>query len=375
MKYALIVMEANPLHYGHHYLIRRAREDGYRLVILMSGSFTQRGLPVVTDKFQRARDLIDAGSDLVITLPVQIATSYGEMFSFGAMSIADRLELIDAVYCGTEWGDNRTFDEIYAFEQRDIFARALKDAMAKGTSYSHAYLDALKKKDPSWEKLFQSNALLAYGYYKALKALGADIDLKLVARTDDPRLPLLSATEIRRLYATDPEAASRYSFKTPPQYDERALCDVLYILYRFLSTEGPLTLGGYDGYENGIDRRIEKNLKTSPNFSDFLSRAQTKRYSKWRISRILLHKLLGLNSEDIRRAASEQDTFQVLAYNDAGIRFLSRAKHTSANLLTNFKHAKKYPSEQRDFLANERRATDLWNVLAAVYFGRYFYGK
>lgn len=80
MPYALIVAETNPLHYGHTYLIRRAKESGYGVVVLMSASFTQRGLPVVTDKFTRANDLVKNGADVVITHPVQSATSGGEFF-------------------------------------------------------------------------------------------------------------------------------------------------------------------------------------------------------------------------------------------------------------------------------------------------------
>lgn len=43
MPYALIVAETNPLHYGHTYLIQRAKESGYGVVVLMSASFYAAG--------------------------------------------------------------------------------------------------------------------------------------------------------------------------------------------------------------------------------------------------------------------------------------------------------------------------------------------
>lgn len=375
MNYALIVMETNPLHYGHHYLIQRAKEDGYGIVVLMSASFTQRGLPVVTDKFSRAQDLIAAGADLVVTLPIQIATSYGELFSYGAMAIAERIGEIRAVYCGTEWGNVDAFDAILSYESSSSFQNRLKAELDRGESYSGAYLEALVEKDASWQSLFQSNALLAYGYYKALKSLNSTIRFVPIPRTKDSRIAGISASTIRKLYATDPDSCRHYAFKTPPQYDEKVLYERLYRLYRHLLLEGSLDLSDYDGYENGIDRRIERYLKSESSFEEFLESAKTKRYSKWRLSRILLHRLLRLTAKDIERSVERQRIFQVLAHNESGNQFLSLIKSRPVTLLTNFKHIKKYTPEDRAFLESERRATDLWNVLTAGRFGHDFYGR
>ena len=50
MKICGIICEFNPLHNGHEYLIREAKQMGYNVLCLMSGNFTQRGLPAVLDK-------------------------------------------------------------------------------------------------------------------------------------------------------------------------------------------------------------------------------------------------------------------------------------------------------------------------------------
>ena len=52
-----IIAEYNPYHNGHSYqleALRRSHPDT-RVIIAMSGSFTQRGTSVVLDKWTRAR--------------------------------------------------------------------------------------------------------------------------------------------------------------------------------------------------------------------------------------------------------------------------------------------------------------------------------
>ena len=70
MKITAVIAEYNPLHNGHLKLIKKARKETKpdALVIVMSGSFTERGDICVTDKYTRAQWAIDCGADLVIEL-------------------------------------------------------------------------------------------------------------------------------------------------------------------------------------------------------------------------------------------------------------------------------------------------------------------
>ena len=372
MPYALIVAETNPLHYGHTYLIQCAKARGYSVIVLMSGSFTQRGIPVVTDKFTRAEDLIAQGVDLVITHPVQSATSAGELFSYGAMCVTTRLPAIDGVFCGTEFGDEDVFHAMYHYEQTNDFKSRLKDAMNGGASYAAAYKKAFAEKDPEWTQLFQSNALLAYGYYKSLKKLSSPIPLKMVNRKESD--DILSASALRQMSEKNAPEVKAYCAGTAPAYRESDLCDSLFRIYRSAILTSELDLSPYDGYEIGIDQRINKLIRSATDFHAFLDQAKTKRYSRWRIARLLLHHQLAMDRDNIRASIENQKAYQVLAFSDKGTDYLRLAKTSSTNLLTTYKQRKNLSTDQQRILSFEERATDLWSVLTATEMGRDYLG-
>lgn len=371
MPYALIVAETNPLHYGHTYLIQQAKESGYGVVVLMSASFTQRGLPVVTDKFTRARDLVENGADVVITHPVQSATSGGEYFSYGAMGVASKLPLVDAVFCGTEFGDETTFHAIYDYEKTEQFHSRLRAFMESGASYAAAYKQALEVEKTSWGQVFQSNALLAYGYYKSLKQLAPAIPLVMVKRACD-KDRIRTASAIRAM--SDGREMTKFCAGSPPQYRETELADALYRFYRGLWLLNPMDLSAMAGYEVGLDKRILACMRKAATFREFTELVKTRRYSRWRIARLLLHASLAMDQESIEDAMTQQQTFQVLAFSEAGKNYLRAAKKSSVTLLSNFKQVKKSSLDDQKFLAYEEKATDLWSLLTAGKMGRDFRG-
>lgn len=371
MPYALIVAETNPLHYGHTYLIRRAKKSGYGVVVLMSASFTQRGLPVVTDKFTRANDLVKNGADVVITHPVQSATSGGEFFSYGAMGVASRLPFIDAVFCGTEFGDSATFDAIYRYEKTDAFHARLRTAMESGVSYAAAYKQVLEAEDKSWSQVFQSNALLAYGYYKSLKQLATMIPLVMVERAQDGE-KICSASAIRAI--SDAREIKKFCAGSLPQYKESDLVESLYRIYRGLWLSSPPDLTSFAGYEIGLDKRIHSCLRKAKTFDAFTELVKTRRYSRWRIARLMLHAFFGMDKATIEAAMVHQHTFQVLAFSEEGKNYLRKAKNSSVTLLTNYKQVKKCSLDEKRFLAFEEKATDLWSTLTSGEMGRDYRG-
>ena len=66
-----IIAEYNPFHLGHQYHLQQARQslDFEGTIVVMSGHFTQRGTPTLTDKWLRAHMAILGGADLVLELP------------------------------------------------------------------------------------------------------------------------------------------------------------------------------------------------------------------------------------------------------------------------------------------------------------------
>ena len=111
-----IIAEYNPLHLGHQFHITKTREliqknaskasdASHYIITILSGDFVQRGLPAILDKHTRARMALEAGSDLVLELPVSYALSSGEGFAFGGVSLLHQLGCVDSLSFGSEAGE------------------------------------------------------------------------------------------------------------------------------------------------------------------------------------------------------------------------------------------------------------------------------
>ena len=85
MRVTGIIAECNPLHEGHRYLIKEAREQTCAdyIVIALSGDYVQRGAPSILSREARTEALLSAGADLVVELPLYAACS-------GADRLGDR---------------------------------------------------------------------------------------------------------------------------------------------------------------------------------------------------------------------------------------------------------------------------------------------
>lgn len=84
-----IIAEYNPLHQGHLYQLKEAKRQlgkDLNCIIIMSGDFTQRGLPAVLPKELRAECIIKEGTDLVLELPPHFALAPASLFAQGAIA-------------------------------------------------------------------------------------------------------------------------------------------------------------------------------------------------------------------------------------------------------------------------------------------------
>lgn len=102
-----IIMECNPFHEGHAYLLKEARRrtGADYIVVALSGDYVQRGEPAVFDKYIRAEQVLRAGADLVLELPLYAACGSAEYFARGAVALLDRLGVVTDLCFGSESGD------------------------------------------------------------------------------------------------------------------------------------------------------------------------------------------------------------------------------------------------------------------------------
>ena len=113
MTIAGIIAEYNPFHNGHEYMIQKVKEEtGADYVIaVMSGDFTQRGIPGIADKHTRAKMAVACGADAVFELPVRCSTASAEQFATGAVALLGALSCVDYLAFGSECGNLSDFSK------------------------------------------------------------------------------------------------------------------------------------------------------------------------------------------------------------------------------------------------------------------------
>lgn len=204
-----IVAEYNPFHNGHLNQIKKTKEiigDAY-IVAIMSGNFTQRGLPAIADKFSRAKAAVSAGVDMVIELPAIFATQSADIFAGGAIKIIKSMGIFDYISFGAE-SDN--IEELK--EAAEFFASpsaesetVLRNCLSEGDSFPRARARAYTSVTGNdGDFLSHSNNILALEYLKHISLV--DLDIKSIAierkgpdfNDEDLNLNVSSATSIRK---------------------------------------------------------------------------------------------------------------------------------------------------------------------------------
>ena len=148
MKICACITEYNPFHLGHlkHIDYMKCVLGAEKIIVVMSGNFTQRGEPAVLNKFIRARQAIIAGADLVIELPTVFATANAESFATGAINLIHSLGCVDGLCFGVESGDRDAYLKLALAmnDESKEFKKALKEKLDSGISLAKAKFEALK---------------------------------------------------------------------------------------------------------------------------------------------------------------------------------------------------------------------------------------
>lgn len=322
-----IVAEYNPFHNGHKYQLEQAKKlsGDDTAVVVMSGSFVQRGEPALCSKWARAQMAVSCGANLVVELPVCFAVRSAEFFARGAVSLLNALN-VDRVAFGCETSDVdrlKTAARILKSGDADRLAK-LKAAIDEGLSYPAAVTKAY----PEYaDILSKPNNLLALEYIKAGAANPMPIQRIGIDHDGGCSGEYASASYIR----ANPDKASDYmpyeSYKIleneiknggcPP--DPMRLSDIALAKLRGETAE---SLSKVCDVAEGIENRIIKFAKESASLEELYDKVKTKRFTHARIRRIVISSLLGI-TEDLKN--STPDYIRVLGADKKGFELLKKA--------------------------------------------------
>lgn len=363
-----IIAEYNPFHNGHLYHIQETKRLTQQpVIVVMSGSFMQRGEPAVLSKWQRASCAVQGGADLVLELPCVFTLRSAEFFAKGAVQLLAATGCVNTLACGTEHPQSDFKAAASLACSAEAQAR-LRELLQNGLSYAQA-----------WEKILGANTafrspnnILALEYTKALLQTSADIQPLYLQRTDEGYNSttignsIASASAIRRAMADGNESWQQ----AVPDYTHAALAagsynaQLLWLLLKYrLRLLTPQQLAERCEASEGLENLLSKAADCA-SLQSALAACSSKRYTASRIRRLLLQILL-----DKQKTVWQQQApayMRVLAFNNIGRQLLHRMK-TSAQLpiINNLgKNALCNDSvAYRTQLSAEVTATDLWSLL------------
>ncbi|WDU84063.1 nucleotidyltransferase [Caloramator sp. Dgby_cultured_2] len=376
MKVTGIIVEYNPLHNGHLYHLQQTKQvtNCDYVVAVMSGNFVQRGEPAIVNKWARAEAALNAGVDLVIELPVIYSISSAENFAYGAISILNKLNIIDSICFGSESGDIEPLFKIAQIlaEEPKEYKNLLKKFLKQGLPYPKAREFTLNNYFKDTNNLLQtSNNILGVEYLKALIKLNSNIKPYTIKRIknnyNDINITsnIASATSIRHNFdnydlikTTMPEFSfeiiqrEKQLGKGPVNLNN--LADLIFYKIRSLTAN---ELSKIHDISEGLENKIKYAAEESSTIEELLNLALSKRYTKTRLQRILLYILLDITKEVYLQTIKEINYIRILAANSKGRKLLKYVKDKELVDIPIIINPSKYDKE---LLSLDIKATDIY---------------
>lgn len=324
MKVVAVIAEYNPFHNGHLYQLNNIRKfhNADYIIVLMSGDFVQRGEPAIIDKYERCRIALACGADAVFELPVYFALGSAEYFSQGAVSLLDKLGVVDVIHFGSECGDIGFLQKCaeMLINETDEYKKFLNINLKLGKSFPLARCEAIMAlsdlhKQEIYNVFSSPNNILALEYIKALRQRNSNITPVTLKREGadfhcealhEALLP--SATAIRKsLFSSESSQIFSDIKNHVPEICLHALAnstlvfpdDFSQILMYRLFREADLMNSFSHFYDVGIEL---SNVITAAqthfsSFSECIQLCKSKNLTYTRICRALMHIILDMTQD------------------------------------------------------------------------------
>lgn len=306
MKTTAIICEFNPLHSGHKRLLDYARTLSDKVICIMSGNFTQRGLPACCDKYARARHALLAGADLVVELPTVFAVASAENFAYGGVSIANALG-VDYLLFGSECGDINKLTNCAKLLLDEETNRQIALEVKKGVSYPRAVANAVKS-----DVLDKPNNVLAIEYLKAMLATKSAITSVTITREDNYNGQGQQFTSSKALRESK-ELRNKYSYDYVTQnIDDELEARFGTVATSIIAMKTCEEMANIEGVTEGIENRIFAANKAQ-GYDKFLEEIKTKRYTRLRLQRVVLNAILNISKSDVNAAKLSEISVKALA--------------------------------------------------------------
>lgn len=324
MKIVGLITEYNPFHAGHLYHMQQAREltGADYCVVLMSGSFVQRGEPAIFDKYLRTKTALLAGADLVLEIPAAFSTASAHEFAAYGVALLSAIG-VDAAVFGSECGQIEILKQAaYALNHESAeFQERLRKGLKAGLTYPQARAKALEMEDTRASVLSSPNNILGIEYLRAAEDLHSPMEFYTISRKGsgyhedtlaDANFPSASAIRgiIRNSLSKDKDLldilASHLPAVTHPAYTGAVpvFVDDFSELLNAAVLQLQATFSIAD-LSPELAARLAKPPYFPLSFEERIQALKTRQLTYTRVSRALLHLVLGMREEDISRWKEE----------------------------------------------------------------------
>ena len=368
MKVCGIIVEFNPFHQGHAYLLEQARKKTSAdvIVVVMSGNWMQRGEPAIEQKWSRARVALQNGSDVVIEMPTAVSCQSTDRFAKGAVEILQKVGCHFLAF-GCESGDAAFFE--VAVSQRNTIEKEISRFVEENRSLTFASQLTQFGEDSTLAEALQSpNQQLGLAY--AVENAKSEHPMQIVPITrvgsghlDDvlDKTAFASGTALRKAMKGNRDEKVLREQLSYVQFDDEVYkndwSSYWPILKSIVLRSTDEELRAIYQMEEGIENRLKEAVRTTSTIEECLQHLKNKRWSWARLQRLLVYVLLGITKtemEDYWNTPIHQG--KVLGFTLKGQKWLKNMREVeSFNLITNYAAYKDERQESWDLLY------DYWN--------------
>lgn len=350
MKVLGLILELNPFHNGHLYFIEKAKElvKPDVTVAVISTNFSMRGDIHTTDKFTKTKLLLKNNVDVVLELPFLGAVASADYFSYNAVKTLVDFNITDLAF-GAEASSLEELNELRLINKNPEYDELVKDFLDQGFSYSTSTVKAISMmtNDPNKALEFSlPNNTLGIQYLNALEILKSNVNVHIVKRIDNnyydtiANKKIASATSIRELLYKNKDVDSFIPENCKTNYiDLKKAEDNLYKIFQFALISSQNEITKYLGVNEGIENRLLSFINEK-DFSSFIKKVETKRYTRSYIKRLILHIVLKVNKDFVPQYHHH---LRILGMNTNGKKFVSTFKKGKKSLIiTTYKNKEGY---------------------------------
>ncbi len=326
-----IVCEYNPLHKGHIHHIEETKKmfPGRTLILVLNGYFLERGEISILSKENKTKLALIYGVDLVVELPFIFGTQSADIFAEASIKILNYLGCKYIVF-GSESNDIKTLEEVAKKQSTLEYNDKVKALLDTGVNYPTALAKALEiDKD-----IFNPNDLLGISYIKAIHKTNSDITPISIKRTSnyhdlDDNAEIISASNIRNKIKEGQDISLYVPRKTANLIENITLSELFpFIKYKIITDND---LSKYLTVDEGIENRLKEKINIANNVEEFILSIKTKRYTYNKISRMLIHILVGI-PKDINKLA-KLEYIKILGFNKKGQEYLHELDDTEVGFV------------------------------------------